>query len=33
MPRSATKLQPRASGGWMARKRIPPDVREDYRLQ
>src|SRR5271169_3808546 len=30
MPRVATKLSPIKSGGWRARKRIPPDVQDAY---
>jgi integrase len=32
MPRVANKLSPTASGGWRARKRIPPDVQDTYVL-
>jgi hypothetical protein len=32
MPRVATKLTPSKSGGFVARKRIPEDVREEYAL-
>jgi integrase len=31
VPRVATKLSPNRSGGFFARKRIPADVREEYR--
>ncbi len=30
MPRVATKLSPKKSGGWTARKRIPADVQDTY---
>jgi hypothetical protein len=30
MPRVATKLAPAARGGFVARKVIPADVRDDY---
>jgi hypothetical protein len=30
MPRVATKLAPTSSGGFLARKRIPKDVQEEY---
>src|SRR5947207_3346901 len=30
MPRVATTLKPTASGGFVARKRIPADVQEEY---
>jgi integrase len=30
MPRVATKLNPVKSGGWRARKRVPPDVQDAY---